>query len=332
MLQQSIINSVYLFVDDVASLEKHLTAGNHNFTNRSPIAANEPKNLSNNTTILNVFRRGWVLPNSKITRFSYKQELYLFTIYTIYNNFMKGEKSDVKSSPENIVKEMRQQIDPTGRKWFQPFKYMSSSQNRSLFSRMSDLHKGGTLKAPSSGLEHVGFINKDLNDITEQEKEEHLLPPPYQTNCRDNGPSDDGENFTNPNSYQVCLEICKSEYSKEMFGCDHGMTMQLSTNHLCYGARLQLNCSENVDKEAAGKWINEDSTLECYEVLSDDDIKSRVTCGSEETRNLEECDESDEENLVTNQKLSHGDALVHTKALRNYLEQETESTNAEKLY
>ncbi|GBL86153.1 hypothetical protein AVEN_245184-1 [Araneus ventricosus] len=130
MLQQSIINSVYLFVDDVASLEKHLTAGNHNFTKisstldkvrfsyteklkastgRSLIAANEPKNLAN-TTILNVFRRGWALPNIKITRFSYKQELY------IYNIFMKGEKSGVKSSSENTVKEMRQQIDPTGRK------------------------------------------------------------------------------------------------------------------------------------------------------------------------------------------------------------------------
>ncbi|GBL83777.1 hypothetical protein AVEN_132669-1 [Araneus ventricosus] len=143
MLQQSIINYVYLFVDDVASLEKQLIAGNHNFTKisstldkvcfsyteklkassgRSPIAANEPKNLANNTTILNVFRRGWTLPNRKITRFSYKQELY------IYNIFMKGEKFGVKSFPENTVKEMRQQIDPTGRKLFQPFKYMTSSQ------------------------------------------------------------------------------------------------------------------------------------------------------------------------------------------------------------
>ncbi|GBO30128.1 hypothetical protein AVEN_167722-1 [Araneus ventricosus] len=123
MLQQSIINSVYLFVD-VASLEKHLTAGYHNFTKinstldkvrfsyteklkastgRSLIAANEP-------TILNVFRRGWALPNRKIARFSYKQELY------IYNIFMKGEKSGVKSSAESTVKEMRQQIDPTGKK------------------------------------------------------------------------------------------------------------------------------------------------------------------------------------------------------------------------
>nr|GBN98656.1 hypothetical protein AVEN_84188-1 [Araneus ventricosus]GBN98657.1 hypothetical protein AVEN_107671-1 [Araneus ventricosus]GBN98658.1 hypothetical protein AVEN_115662-1 [Araneus ventricosus] len=69
-----------------------------------------------------------------------------------------------------------------------------------------------------------------------EEKEERLLPPPYQTNCRDNGPSDDAENFTNPNSYQVCLEMCSSEISKDIYGCDYGMTMQLSANHLCHGA------------------------------------------------------------------------------------------------
>ncbi|GBL94095.1 hypothetical protein AVEN_185053-1 [Araneus ventricosus] len=131
MLQQSIINSTYLFVDNVASLEKHFAAGNHNFTKissaldkvrfsytekfkastgRTPNAANEPENLANNTTILNMFRRGWALPNRKIIPFSYKQELYVYYI------FMKGEKSGVKSSSENTLKEMKQQIDPTGRK------------------------------------------------------------------------------------------------------------------------------------------------------------------------------------------------------------------------
>ncbi|GBM31379.1 hypothetical protein AVEN_99600-1 [Araneus ventricosus] len=67
------------------------------------------------------------------------------------------------------------------------------------------------------------------------------------------------------------------------------------------------------------------------EVLSDDDIVSRVTCGSEEIRNFDECPESDEENLVTHQKLRHGDSLVHTEALLNYLEQEDESAPAEKM-
>ncbi|GBN05047.1 hypothetical protein AVEN_250570-1, partial [Araneus ventricosus] len=96
-------------------------------------------------------------------------------------------------------------------------------------------------------------------------------------------------------------------------------------------ARLQLDCYENVDEEAVEQWINEDSTLKCCEVLSDDDIVSRGTCGSEETRNFEECPESDEENLVIHQKLSHGGALVHNEALLNYLEQEDESTPAEKI-
>ncbi|GBN77754.1 hypothetical protein AVEN_110830-1 [Araneus ventricosus] len=70
--------------DDVAPLEEHLTAETHKFTKisitldkvrfsyteklksitgRFPIAANEPENLAYNITILNVFRRGWALPN-----------------------------------------------------------------------------------------------------------------------------------------------------------------------------------------------------------------------------------------------------------------------------
>ncbi|GBM25402.1 hypothetical protein AVEN_245813-1 [Araneus ventricosus] len=92
-----------------------------------------------------------------------------------------------------------------------------------------------------------------------------------------------------------------------------------------------LDCSENVDEEAVKQWINENLTLECFEVLSDDDIVSRVTCVSEETRNFEECPGSDEEILVTHKKLSHGDALVHTEAFLNYLEQEDESTPTEKI-
>ncbi|GBN89669.1 hypothetical protein AVEN_153859-1 [Araneus ventricosus] len=60
-------------------------------------------------------------------------------------------------------------------------------------------------------------------------------------------------------------------------------------------ARLQLECSENVDEGAVEQWINEDSKLECCEVFSDDDIVSRITCVSEETSNFEECPESDEE-------------------------------------
>ncbi|GBN93403.1 hypothetical protein AVEN_6415-1 [Araneus ventricosus] len=51
---------------------------------------------------------------------------------------------------------------------------------------MSALHKGGTLKPPSPGLEHVDVINDDLNDITEQELEQqevqNLLTTPEPIN------------------------------------------------------------------------------------------------------------------------------------------------------
>ncbi|GBN68353.1 Putative inorganic phosphate cotransporter [Araneus ventricosus] len=40
---------------------------------------------------------------------------------------------------------------------------------------MSALHKGGTLKPPSQGLEHVDAINEDLNDITEQVLEQQEM-------------------------------------------------------------------------------------------------------------------------------------------------------------
>ncbi|GBM65373.1 hypothetical protein AVEN_98196-1 [Araneus ventricosus] len=46
---------------------------------------------------------------------------------------------------------------------------MTSSQVGSLFSRMSALHEGGTLKPPSPGLEHVDDINEDLDDIEQDD-------------------------------------------------------------------------------------------------------------------------------------------------------------------
>ncbi|GBM79042.1 hypothetical protein AVEN_264886-1 [Araneus ventricosus] len=61
--------------------------------------------------------------------------------------------------------------------------------------------------------------------------------------------------------------------------------------------------------------INEDSTLECCEALSDDDIVSRVTCGSEETRNFEECPQSDVENLFyVDQNNKTSDNCIHAPA------------------
>ncbi|GBO25957.1 hypothetical protein AVEN_231472-1 [Araneus ventricosus] len=116
------------------------------------------------------------------------------------------------------------------------------------------------------------------------EKEERLLPPPYQTNCRDNGPSDAAEKFTNPNSYQICQEMCRSELSKEMYGCDYGMTMQLSTNHLCHEDSmsrqetkpihdvfsLYFKNLQNLHRKGLNEHVNEISSID----LS----KERISC------------------------------------------------------
>ncbi|GBM41279.1 hypothetical protein AVEN_202874-1 [Araneus ventricosus] len=71
------------------------------------------------------------------------------------------------------------------------------------------------------------------------EKEEHLLPPPYQTDCRDNGPSEDAEESTNPNSFQMCLDLCRSEYSKASYRCDIGMTMVSSVRDVCISGKYK---------------------------------------------------------------------------------------------
>ncbi|GBN43331.1 hypothetical protein AVEN_249311-1 [Araneus ventricosus] len=118
------------------------------------------------------------------------------------------------------------------------------------------------------------------------EIEEHLLPPPYQTNCRDNGPSDDGEMFTNPNSYQVCLEMCKSEYSKEMYGCDYGITMQLSTNHLCHVDHQFPNISDESESELRKHFYSctQNCKTECLKLQYKYIMKKRKISGFEQER------------------------------------------------
>jgi len=64
----------------------------------------------------------------------------------------------------------------------------------------------------------------------------------------------------------------------------------------------KLENSENVNEDAVQQWVDEDSKLECYDFLSGNDVVPRVTCSYKETKNFEECLESDEENLVAHQK------------------------------
>ncbi|CAL1289826.1 unnamed protein product [Larinioides sclopetarius] len=77
------------------------------------------------------------------------------------------------------------------------------------------------------------YPGKSYELQVELEKEEHSLPPPYQTSCSDNGPSEDVKPFTNPNSYQMCLEMCKGEFSTKVYGCNLAFTMVSSLKDLC---------------------------------------------------------------------------------------------------
>ncbi|GBM68000.1 hypothetical protein AVEN_218853-1 [Araneus ventricosus] len=79
------------------------------------------------------------------------------------------------------------------------------------------------------------IVAKKLNDVVNREKEEHLLPPPYQTDCSYNGPSKDDKDSTNPNSYEMCLDLCRSEFYIAKYGCDGEMSMVSSVRDLCFG-------------------------------------------------------------------------------------------------
>lgn len=54
---------------------------------------------------------------------------------------------------------------------------------------------------------------------------------------------------------------------------------------------------------------------ECYKVLSNDHIVSRIACGLEKTRNLQKCPKSDEENFCNLSHSNHRDTLLHTESL-----------------
>ncbi|GBM81495.1 hypothetical protein AVEN_154540-1 [Araneus ventricosus] len=94
-----------------------------------------------------------------------------------------------------------------------------------------------------------GHVIKSGVDYAVEEKEERLLPPPYQTNCKDYAASEEANNATNPASSQMCIEICKSEFFKECAGCDAGLTMLPSTDYFCYGEFLGCPKSNNPEEE-----------------------------------------------------------------------------------
>ncbi|CAL1298930.1 unnamed protein product [Larinioides sclopetarius] len=90
----------------------------------------------------------------------------------------------------------------------------------------------------------------------ELEREENLLPPPYLTNCQDNGPSNDAENFTNPNSYQMCLGMCESESSEASYDCNGGWTMIFLSRKFCIPSIEKVNTILNRELEIEERTVN----------------------------------------------------------------------------
>lgn len=167
---------------DMESLDEHLTAGTHTFTRITSTLdkvrltysgklklstcvsfTTENETLKSNTSEKSVFETGWALPERKKTRFTFKQKQF------IYNIFIKGQQTGIKSSPQSAVTEMREKMDHNGRKLFQQFEYLTTSQIRSLFSNMASQQRKGSLKPPKPSLELVEAINDDLEDNEEDD-------------------------------------------------------------------------------------------------------------------------------------------------------------------
>ncbi|XP_055946461.1 uncharacterized protein LOC129976753 [Argiope bruennichi] len=119
-------------------------------------------------------------------------------------------------------------------------------------------------------------------------EEDHLLPYPYPTNCTDYTTKMATINGAKPRSQEMCKELCRSEFFKQCIGCDMGMTMHLTTEHMCrrrykgchysslneqelrdtphmltgmstrlFKTKISVHSSENRKHTKFGKWIKE---------------------------------------------------------------------------
>ncbi|CAL1297851.1 unnamed protein product [Larinioides sclopetarius] len=64
-------------------------------------------------------------------------------------------------------------------------------------------------------------------------EEEHLLPAPYSTNCTDYEALWFQNNKTGARSFDMCLELCSWNFSKETYGCEYRLTMFHKWENIC---------------------------------------------------------------------------------------------------
>ncbi|GIY09469.1 uncharacterized protein CEXT_54411 [Caerostris extrusa] len=79
-----------------------------------------------------------------------------------------------------------------------------------------------------------------IYDVYVRLEEEHLLPPPYPTNCVDYDTIWRKNNKTGPRSQEMCRELCHREYYKSFLYCETSMTMYENPHHICTQSRYHI--------------------------------------------------------------------------------------------
>jgi len=122
-------------------------------------AGNTSRNIPTQNELLESLNTpGWALPKRASVRFSLKQKNFL------YNEFMTGETTGKKQTPESTAKRMRSLRDDNNNKMFVPSEYLSKEQITSMFSRMTRNLKLGKLSPPEEQCDEVILFEGQFDD------------------------------------------------------------------------------------------------------------------------------------------------------------------------
>ena len=121
----------------------HASSNLHHDVSTGTVRSCSTSEIVSNCKLLAHFRKpGWALPKRKHTKFSHKQRKFA------YDEFMAGELSGRKTSPEKVIGKMRSAKDKDGNKLFIPAEYFTREQVISIFSRMASKKRSGEFTEP----------------------------------------------------------------------------------------------------------------------------------------------------------------------------------------
>ncbi|GBN22079.1 hypothetical protein AVEN_266120-1 [Araneus ventricosus] len=150
--------------------------------------------------------------------------------------------------------------------WGQPQAFFAI---HSPFNPINPVHYGHAIRS--------GFTYR----IEVKLEEDHLLPPPYATNCKDYNIRLENLNEIKPRSQQMCQELCRSEYYKQCYGCDLGITMQFTSEYFCRKGRSLGLCDHSALTESELSQIRHT----CLKGCRPDCIKLKYPYTVKETEN-----------------------------------------------